>query len=200
MLRMKKVFVIAGLVLTLLQACGRDRPAGRPAAAVPDLDSVRAEGRLIAKASFEALSQKLMQALETGGVAHALPFCHANALPLTDSLATRHGARIRRVAMQYRNPANAPDAREQALFEGFAAQLAAGKDLKTADTALVLAPGKILYAKPILLQPQCVACHGKVGETLTEENYREIKKLYPDDRAVGFGPGDLRGMWAIYFE
>lgn len=197
---MRKTLAIAILSGILYVACRGGQPSGDQAVTTPDLDSIRAEGRLIARASFEALSQKLMQALEAGGVANALPFCHANALPLTDSLSAKHGARIRRVAGLYRNPANAPDAREQALVETFAAWKAAGRDLKTADTAVVLAPGKILFAKPILLLPQCVACHGKVGETVTEENYREIKKLYPDDRAVGFNPGDLRGMWAIYFE
>ena len=188
------------LLLTLYTACQNGPPTGNTAAAAPSLDSIRAEGRVIAKASFEALSQKLTQALETGGVPHALQFCHANADPLTDSLSAKHGVRIRRIAEQYRNPMNAPDAQEKALFEVFAAMKTGGRDLKTVDTALVLAPGRILFAKPILLQPQCVACHGKVGETVTAENYREIQKQYPGDRAVGFSPGDLRGMWAIYFE
>ena len=197
---MKKILAIALLPGMLYLACRGGQPSGSNATAAPNLDSIRAEGRLIAKASFEALSQKLMQALETGGVAHALQFCHANADPLTDSLSAKHGVRIRRVAELNRNPANAPDAREKALFETFAAWKAGGRDLKTADTTVVLAPGKVLFAKPILLQPQCVACHGKVGETVAEENYREIQKLYPGDRAAGFSPGDLRGMWAIYFE
>ena len=188
------------LLLTLYTACQNGPPTGNTAAAAPSLDSIRAEGRVIAKASFEALSQKLTQALETGGVPHALQFCHANADPLTDSLSAKHGVRIRRIAEQYRNPMNAPDAQEKALFEVFAAMKTGGRDLKTVDTALVLAPGRILFAKPILLQPQCVACHGKVGETVTAENYREIQKQYPGDRAVGFSPGDLRGMWAIYSE
>ncbi len=198
---MNKIHTLSVLLLLVLYtACQNGPSTGNTAAAAPSLDSIRAEGRVIAKASFEALSQKLAQALETGGVPHALQFCHANADPLTDSLSAKYGVRIRRIAKQYRNPNNAPDAQERALFDGFAAMKAGGRDLKTVDTALVLAPGRILFAKPILLQPQCVACHGKVGETVTAENYREIQKQYPGDRAVGFSPGDLRGMWAIYFE
>lgn len=197
---MHKILIFALLSGALYLACSGGQPYDSQTATPPNLDSIRAEGRLIAKASFEALSQKLMQALEQGGVVHAIQFCHTNADPLTDSLSAKHGVRIRRVAEQNRNPANAPDEQEQALVKGFAALKSQGADLKTADTAVVLAPGKILFAKPILLQPQCVACHGKLGETLAEENYREIKKQYPEDRAVGFSPGDLRGMWAIYFE
>ncbi|MBK6931516.1 MAG: DUF3365 domain-containing protein [Saprospirales bacterium] len=192
---------LPGLLFALFWLAGcTGRPAGGQADAAPKLDSLRAEGRRIAKASFEELSQQLARALETGGIPYALQFCHANAGPLTDSLSAKHGARIRRTAGQYRNPANAPDAQELALFETFAAQKTRGRDLKTADTALVLAPGKVLFAKPILLLPQCAVCHGKVGDTVTEELYREIKKRYPEDRAVGFSAGDLRGMWAIYFE
>lgn len=197
---MNTIRALSALMLALYLACTGGRPSGEARAVAPSLDSIRAEGRLIAKAGFDALSQKLMEALEQGGVAYALPFCHANAGALTDSLSAKYGVHIRRVAEQNRNPANAPDANEKALFETFAAWKAGGRDLKTADTAVVLAPGKVLFAKPILLLPQCVACHGKVGETVAEENYREIRKLYPEDRAVGFSPGDLRGMWAIYFE
>lgn len=197
---MNKLSIITvAFALTTLVACN-NRPGDKPAADAPKLDSLRVEGRRIAKAGFEALSQKLMQAMEAGGVSHAISFCHANADTLTDSISARSGARVRRVAVQNRNPANAPDAQERALFKAFAAQKAQGRDLKTADTAVVLAPGKVLFAKPILLQPQCLACHGKVGETVSEADYGEIQKRYPGDRAVGFSPGDLRGMWAIYFE
>lgn len=196
---MKKTLALSALVLALYTAC-QNGPSHTGHTAVPSPDSLRVQGRAIAKASFEALSQKLTQAMEAGGVAEALPFCHANAYPLTDSLSARLHARIRRVAVQYRNPLNAPDAREKALFDAFAAQQATGRDLKTADTAVVLAPGKVLFAKPILLLPQCAMCHGKVGETMAEADYRTIRNLYPGDRATGFSPGDLRGMWAIYLE
>lgn len=197
---MNKMFVFTTLIFAFFTACNGGRSSGDKIAAGPSLDSIRVEGRRIAKASFEALSQKLMQALEAGGVANAVQFCRANAGPFTDSLSAKQGVRIKRVAMQYRNPNNAPNAQEKVFLDGFAALKAIGRDLKTADTAILLAPGRMLFAKPILLLPQCVACHGEVGKTLTEENYRLIRKQYPDDRAVGFSPGDLRGMWAIYFE
>lgn len=197
---MNKMFAFTTLIFAFFTACNGGPSSGDTIAAGPSLDSIRVEGRRIAKASFEALSQHLMLALETGGVANAVQFCHVNAGTFTDSLSAKHGVRIRRVALQYRNAQNAPNEREKTLFDGFAALKAQGRDLKTADTVILLAPGRMLFAKPILLLPQCVACHGKVGETLTEENHRLIRKQYPDDRAIGFSPGDLRGMWAIYFE
>ncbi len=194
---MKRIFTLAGVTLALLWACtGRPTPSSTDRGAGFSPDSVRIRGRAIAKASFEALSQQLTKAMAEGGVSHALSFCHENAYPITDSLSATYRVRIRRVAERYRNPENAPQAQEQTLLNGFAALKAQGVDLKTVDTAVVLAPGRVLFAKPILLQPQCMVCHGNVGES----DYREIRRLYPGDRAVGFSPGDFRGMWAIYFE
>lgn len=198
---MKSIYALAGLALVLHFACtGGPTPNPADKGAEFSMDSIHTRGRAIAKASFEALSGQLTKAMAEGGVAHALSFCHENAYPITDSLSATYRVRIRRVAERCRNPQNSPDAREQEIFEQFKALKAKGYDLKKIDTAVVLASGRVLFAKPILVQPQCMVCHGTVGESVAETDYREILRLYPGDRAVGFSAGDLRGMWAIYFE
>jgi len=47
--------------------------------------------------------------------------------------------------------------------------------------------------------PLCEKCHGKIGSTLKEADYASIKSLYPEDMAIGYKTGDLRGMWSISF-
>jgi hypothetical protein len=51
------------------------------------------------------------------------------------------------------------------------------------------------YVEPIYLSPLCVTCHGEAVEPALLER---IRALYPDDAAVGFRVGELRGLfWAI---
>jgi mono/diheme cytochrome c family protein len=163
------------------------------------LEQYRQQGRTIAKTSFDTLSYNLMRAMKAGGPLNALQFCNVEAYPLTDSLSAQFNAHIRRTSIQYRNPENRPDAQEQELLSTFAGWKEQGRDLSQADTLVMLDDGQVLFAKPILLQPQCQACHGVPGEALTKELQANIKELYPEDRAIGFRPGDLRGMWAIRF-
>ena len=52
------------------------------------------------------------------------------------------------------------------------------------------------YVEPIVLQPLCLTCH---GDSLAPEVAARIQDLYPQDRAVGYEVGDLRGVfWAAY--
>jgi len=53
------------------------------------------------------------------------------------------------------------------------------------------------YMKAIPTGPQCVVCHGEnVAPALAET----IQRLYPDDQATGFAPGDLRGAFTVTVE
>ena len=56
--------------------------------------------------------------------------------------------------------------------------------------------GRAGYVEPILLQPLCVACH---GEAIEPGLATRIAELYPQDRAVGFRVGELRGVFWVEF-
>jgi hypothetical protein len=157
----------------------------------------REAGRSIAKQTFETLSVKLQKAIKEEGIGGAINYCNLAALPLTDSLSKLHNATIRRAATAFRNPANQADKLEEGLLQHFAALKLSGKDISTTDTVVYLQNGRVLFAKPILLQAQCVACHGTPGETMSFEADSLIKTRYPNDRATGFAAGDLRGLWSI---
>ena len=52
------------------------------------------------------------------------------------------------------------------------------------------------YIEAIAIQPLCLACHGNV---LAPDVAAHIKEEYPKDEAIGFGVGDLRGVfWVEY--
>jgi hypothetical protein len=154
------------------------------------------QGAMIAQESQQALVSTLQKALQEGDIQKAIPFCNVNALPITDSLAREYNATIKRTALKIRNPKNEPDELEKQLLEAYQYTVEQGQSVK--DNVQDLENGYMLYTKPIVLGNQlCLTCHGEVGKTVSEKNFQLIKKLYPKDQAIGFKPGDLRGMWSI---
>lgn len=158
----------------------------------------REQGRFIAKSSFQALSSQLTGAIQTGGISYAVSFCNIEAVPIMDSMTAEFNADIKRVSEKNRNPDNSPDAFEQMLLDLFDQNLK--NSGKANDTVLLDLNNKLVYAAPILLAQLCLQCHGLIGTDISDENNSMIKKLYPDDKATGFVPGDLRGIWRIRFE
>jgi hypothetical protein len=43
----------------------------------------------------------------------------------------------------------------------------------------------------------CLQCHGKPNVDINEATLGQIEKLYPNDKAVGYGLNELRGIWVV---
>lgn len=155
------------------------------------------QGKAIATATFAELSGQLQAAMQEGGVPHAIRYCNTVAYPLVDSLSEVYEAEIRRTSLQIRNPQDAPIPREREQLEEYASAKKAGQPLQPVVESVDDA--RIAFYAPISMQPLCLKCHGKLGETLAEEDYAVIKEKYPADEAIGYAAGDLRGMWSITF-
>ncbi len=97
-----------------------------------------------------------------------------------------------------RNAANAPDAWEAQGLTEFAVRQKAGESLIRMEKGEVVTQpdGKraYRYLKAIPMGEACVKCHGAAIDTLL---MAKIRQLYPEDRAVGFAPGELRGAFTI---
>jgi hypothetical protein len=52
------------------------------------------------------------------------------------------------------------------------------------------------YVKPILVQAECLNCHGSANKIMPEVK-QLISQAYPDDKAVGYKIGDLRGVVSL---
>ena len=161
-------------------------------------EAVIAKGKEVAGATFAVLSATLQKAIQEEGIAGALEFCNLRALPITDSLSDVHQATIRRTALRFRNPANAPDQAEQAILQQYQSQLENGETLK--PVVAEINPSEVAFYAPILANDLCLKCHGIPGETLLEEDLITIRQIYPEDQAIGFAAGDLRGIWSIRFD
>lgn len=152
------------------------------------------DGKIIAETTFKVLSSNLQQAMAEGGVENALTYCNVNAMSLTDSLSKHYNVTIKRVSDKTRNPLNSPTANEQKIIDDYLANAENRKPvLEKGDNYM-----RTFYA-PIIAKGLCLSCHGTIGETLVSENNEKIKILYPEDKAVGYSEGDLRGVWSIMF-
>lgn len=184
----------AAVGVLLLAGCGPS-PAD-------DADAVEAarleQGGQLAHAAFTALSAHLQQAMQQGGPAHAVDFCSLNALPLLDSLSAAHGARIRRATNRARAPHGRPDSAEARQLEGMLAQWEAGATVTDIAPRAVAHGDSVSYFQPIFIHsPTCLKCHGTPGQELDATAYAKILERYPEDQAVNYALGDLRGLWSI---
>jgi hypothetical protein len=100
------------------------------------------------------------------------------------------GVALGRTSHRLRNTDNAgPDWATQVLQE----YLDSGD---WSPRTVALGGGREGYVEPIGTQALCLTCH---GAQLAPEVADTIREQYPQDRAVGFAEGDLRGVfWTSY--
>lgn len=129
---------------------------------------------------------ELRSELETGGAAGAVVVCRDMAPMIADHVSTEHGLVIGRTSHRLRNPANtAPEWVSMVVDEGFDVQATfAGPD------------GELGVTLPIRTAAPCLACHGS-ADSLDGEIKAALTTSYPEDRAVDFAEGDLRGWFWI---
>ena len=188
---------VAGIIGLLATCTHQPTPAQKVEEQTINSDAYLEQGLAIASASFTALSGRLMAAMKKGGVPEAVQYCNIAGLPLIDSLSEVHQVTIRRTALKIRQPKDAPTPAEKKVLDQYQTQFAAGEVLK--PFVKTISSGETAFYAPILVSEACLKCHGKLGETLKEEDYQLIRELYPDDQAIGYAAGDLRGIWSITF-
>jgi uncharacterized protein DUF3365 len=185
-------YLISILVFGSLLTCGKKSDLTDEA-----VDKYTQQGMAIAQASFKSLSEQLKTALKSGGVEAAVRFCNAVALPLTDSLSSKHGAVIKRTSLKLRNSLNAPDSMETTMLKIYL-QMSRMRNPVLVPKILEKNDTEIQFYAPIVIKEEaCLKCHGILGQTLNEEDFAIIKRHYPADEATGYKMNQLRGMWSI---
>ncbi|MHC4956318.1 MAG: Tll0287-like domain-containing protein [Planctomycetota bacterium] len=142
------------------------------------------------------LVKRLTDELRVKEPHEALEICSAEAQGITQKIREKHDLSIRRTALRYRNPKNAPDAYERAWMEKELEKKAANP---AGESEVVTAPDgsrELRYIRPLHLAQLCTECHGP-KEGLSPQVIAALKERYPDDRATGFVPGDLRGIVSV---
>ncbi|MCJ9427861.1 Tll0287-like domain-containing protein [Kordiimonas marina] len=168
-----------------------------PAASAAPSDETVAQDRARALDAIQvfqkSLKSELMKAMAKGGPAAAVTVCNEKAPGIAEALAHEKGLRIGRTSLKLRNPNNAPDMWEKSVLEDFEHKRANGDPIAMLEAALVKGQ-TYRFMKAIPTQGLCTVCH---GAAVNPKLYKTIKALYPEDKAVGFRAGDIRGAFTV---
>jgi hypothetical protein len=138
-----------------------------------------------------ALVKTLTSELKKNGPGGAIRVCRDEAQVITDQVAEEKTIAVGRTSHRLRNPVNSPrDWAKSFVQEG------AGKKASEVEPHVVDLGNRVGVLQPINTLDLCTNCHGRDTE-IAPEVKAVLADAYPNDRAVGFAPGDLRGwMWA----
>ena len=180
-MKITKIITVVALSSTFLMA------------QTPKESSIIKEGQQATKLLLETLQSNLQAHMKKGGVMDALDFCSTQAYELTDKVNAKlpKGVVSKRISINYRNPANSPQADEFAVLQSL-----------QEDNATTMPPYILKkidehtykFYKPLVINnPVCLKCHGD----LSPELKAAINAKYPQDKATGYKMGDLRGAVVV---
>lgn len=153
--------------------------------------------RAVIKEFAGTLQNELQTAMKSGGPSAAIEVCNKRAPGIASEMSKSKGWDVGRTGLKIRNAANVPDAWEKGVLEKFEARKAAGEEVaKMEYSEVVEANGKkqFRYMKAIPVGAPCLTCH---GEAIDPKIQAKLKEKYPDDKAVGYKLGDIRGAFTI---
>ena len=155
-----------------------------------DKKALTQEAKGVIKAFAGDLKGTLVKGMKAKGPEYAISLCNVKA----PDIAEKHSAgewQISRTSLKIRNPDNTPTEWQQQILESFEQRKANGEDIKTIATTHIEG-GRFYLLKAIPTGPVCTTCHGK---ELNPAVSSKLTELYPNDKAIGFAPGDIRGAF-----
>lgn len=183
---MKKLLIVALLAQAVVMQTAMAQAADM--AWVPD-----------AKAVAMSVPPRLLAVLQAeiarSGPEGAIATCREQAPAMAREASEKSGWAVRRVSLRNRNPKAVPDAWERAVLEDFDRRAAAGESPATLERAeIVQANGQAVqrYLRALPTAELCTNCHG-TPDRISAAVSAQLKALYPDDRAVGYRVGEIRG-------
>lgn len=213
---MNKYLVMVSLA-ALLSACGEkaekaaEAPAAMPAQqtetaaaiqAVPAASAAPAVDKAAlvesAKGAVQSLAGtlkgELEAAMKAGGPVASMSICQERAPAIAKAVSAEKGVQITRVSLKNRNPVmGQANEWQTAVLNDFEAKKAAGEDPATLVHAETV-NNEFRFMKAIPMAANCLQCH---GTEISPAVSAKLTELYPQDKAVGYKEGDLRGAFVV---
>lgn len=146
----------------------------------------------------QALKGQLQAAIKQGGLINAVSVCKSVA-PAIAAENSKDGWTLTRTSLRVRNSDNTPDEWELSQLQQFELVNASGQqpaDKPIVASEFIVNDGntQFRYMKAIPTQQLCLGCH---GSNIEPEVSALLSKTYPDDKAVNFALGDIRGAFSL---
>lgn len=189
---MKYFFLIFALVLVISCTSCTEKKT--------EVDQNQVEGLRTTSVEFmKSLKGILIREIQSGGLVRAVSVCSDTAQILTNNFGIQKGLFIRRVSFKNRNPNNYPDDFEKKVLNKFE-MLKKNNELDDKTEYFeIVKEGEftyLRYLKPIVIQAECLNCHG-TKDAMMPEVKELIANKYPEDKAFGYTIGDLRGAVSV---
>ena len=155
-------------------------------------DTLKQEAAALIPPFAKHLMDTVQQAKQDGGPVAAVEACQSLAPQIADEHSNPNW-KIGRTSLKTRNSDNAPDAWERRVLEQFAERAAKGEDASTISYAETV-DGQFRLMKAIPLQEGCLGCH---GSAIKPEIASALSQRYPNDQAIGYAIGDIRGAFTL---
>ena len=160
-------------------------------------------GDQVAGRLFASLMTTLQEKIASEGPEAAIAYCRLEALPLTAQIAEEFPQvkSVRRTALRVRNSGNQPDATDRSVLEEWLETWNPAVPPKPVLKEFTADDGTkaIRVYRPVPVMATCLACHGS-GDEITPSVRAAISRDYPQDQAIDFQEGDLRGAIVVTFQ
>jgi len=188
-----KFFLIAIVFFVSFVSCSTEKKNEK------NIEVYREEFKKFANDYLVGLKAVLKRNIKNGGPYHGVTVCADTASDLTDMFSEAIELNVKRVSFKNRNPQNVPDEIEAKILYEYEALLKSNKLTKNTETfGKYVVNGKevIRYMKPIVVEKKCLKCHGNY-KNIPEDVRFFLKAKYPNDKAVNYSVGQLRGAVSI---
>ena len=197
--------VVLGLASLLVACGGKEEPKTSAASelnqavvAPPDKATLAEEAKTAIKMYGGSLKAELQTAMQTGGPINALAVCQTKAPEMAKTVSASQQLQVSRVSLRNRNPVmGVPSEWQAQVLNDFEARKVKGEALESlVYSELVENNGKqeFRFMKAIPTEAMCLTCH---GSDISPAIMTRLTELYPQDKAIGFKEGDLRGAFVV---
>jgi len=183
---MKKIIILSISALLSANLMAMDANATKPM-------GVKQEGIKYIKMLGMALKSELKAKMkEDKSGMGAFGFCSAKAEQITKDVNAKlpSYAKVRRTSLKLRNPNNKADEIDTKVMNEYVASIKNGT-FSPKNIKVVEVDGTSRVYKPLIAKKVCLKCH---GSNISEPLSKAIKTAYPQDRAIGYKEGELRGV------
>ncbi|MFI9653811.1 DUF3365 domain-containing protein [Guyparkeria sp. GHLCS8-2] len=143
----------------------------------------------------KTLKGELQAAMKAGGPMAAVQVCNERAPEIVADLSAESGYTLRRTSLKPR--ATEPTDWEREVLEDFEKRKADGTpvaEIAWHEVKKVDGEKQLRFMKAIATEGVCLTCH---GQDVDPKLKAEIDRMYPNDQAIGFEEGDIRGAVSI---
>jgi len=157
-----------------------------------DTKALEREASYLIKSFSKTLKSELKSAINSGGLEAGVKVCNEQA-PIISQQISKQGWSVQRTSLRPRNINNAANEWEYQTLLEFEQSKEDGMDI-TQLTKSLKTDDTFRYMKAIPTAGLCLACH---GSQIAPNVKQVIDRHYPNDTAVNFKLGDIRGAFTL---